>query len=120
MASNSASWDFQSGLITLTGQTVLFSAGHARFLLVSLAILRPDNSQLSAQLRSLPVLRNGAPSNIQPFLNATPKFLAVPTTFYAPTSVIIFDTLWFTSLALRLATALCGILAKQLFRGCRR
>ena len=94
-------------------QAGLFSAVLTAFLAVSIALLQPDNSQLSVQLLSLIALQNGAPSSMQAFLNATAESLPATTTFQAPTSVVAINALWFTSLVLGLATALLGILAKK-------
>ena len=79
----------------------------------SILFLQPDNSQTTVQLLSLIALQNGAPTDVQPFLNETAEALPRSTTFRAPRSAVTINTLWFTSLVLSLAAALLGILAKQ-------
>ena len=83
------------------------------FVITSIVLLQPDNSQLSVQLLSLIALQNGASSDFQPFLNSTAQSLPTSTSFRAPLSVVAINSLWFVSLVLSLAAALFGILAKQ-------
>ena len=94
-------------------QAGLFSAILTAFLIASLVLLQPDNSQTSVQILSLIALQNGVPGEMQPFLNDTAQSLPTSTTFIAPTDAVSINTLWFTSLVLSLAAALFGILAKQ-------
>ena len=84
------------------------------FIIASLVLLQPDNSQTTVQLLSLVAIQNGgAPSRVQAFLNETAEMLPESTNFQIPTAVSTINTLWFLSLVLSLAAALFGILAKQ-------
>ena len=84
------------------------------FLIASLVLLQPDNSQTTVQLLSLIALQNPAtPPHMQAFLNDTAESLPSTVEYHASTSVLTINTLWFTSLVLSLAAALFGILAKQ-------
>ena len=100
-------------LYLILKQAGLFSAVLTAFLIASLVLLQPDNSQTSVQLLSLLALQNGAPARMQPFLNETAEGLPNSTDFDVPVSVAAINTLWFTSLVVSLAAALFGILAKQ-------
>ena len=91
----------------------MFSAVLTAFLIASLVLLQPDNSQTSVQLLSLIALQNGAPVRMRPFLDDTAESLPDSTEFHIPTSVAAINTHWFTSLVISLAAALFGILAKQ-------
>ena len=94
-------------------QAGLFSAVLTAFLVVSLVLLQPDNSQISIQLLSLIAIQNGAPARMQTFLNETAESLPTSTAFKLPANAATINTLWLTSLVLSLAAALFGILGKQ-------
>ena len=83
------------------------------FLVVSLFLLQPDNSQTTVQLLSLIALQNSPPARLQPFLNATAESLPSSAVTQVPTNAVTINALWFISLVLSLAAALFGILAKQ-------
>ena len=83
------------------------------FLVVSLLLLQPDNSQTTVQLLSLIALQGGVPMDLQPMLNETASSLPRSATVRAPGNAATINTLWFASLVLSLAAALFGILAKQ-------
>ena len=83
------------------------------FIIASLVLLQPDNSQTTVQLLSLAAIQNGgAPSRVQAFLTETAEMLPESTDFQIPTAVSTINTLWFLSLVLSLAAALFGILAE--------
>ena len=61
-------------------QAGLFSAVLTAFIIASLVLLQPDNSQTTVQLLSLLVLENGnAPSRMRSFLNETAESLPTST-----------------------------------------
>ena len=94
-------------------QTGLFSAVLTAFLVVSILLLQPDNSQITVQLLSLIAIQNGASTNSHPFLNDAASSLPTSARLRAPPNLVTLNILWFTSLVLSLAAALFGILAKQ-------
>ena len=91
----------------------MFSAILTAFLVVSIVLLQPDNSQLTVQLLALIALQNGAPADSESFLSATAEALPTTVAFRAPINTLIVNALWSISLVLSLAAALFGILAKQ-------
>ena len=94
----------------------MFSAILTAFLVVSIVLLQPDNSQLTVQLLALIALQNGAPADSESFLSATAEALPTTVAFRASINTLIVNALWSISLVLSLAAALLGILAKQWIR----
>ena len=78
--------------LTNSEQAGLFSAVLTAFIIASLVLLQPDNSQTTVQLLSLLVLRDGgAPSRMQSFLNETADSLPESTDFQIPRTVSTID-----------------------------
>ncbi|RPD61466.1 hypothetical protein L227DRAFT_465293, partial [Lentinus tigrinus ALCF2SS1-6] len=100
---------------TLLVYAGLFSAVLTAFNVQSYQLLQPSpNDPVVAALQQLSMQLNSFSLN-PPFLNSTHPVQSsqTPAPFYAPTSAVWINALWFSSLVCSLASASIGLIVKQ-------
>ncbi|KAJ7134051.1 hypothetical protein C8R43DRAFT_639752 [Mycena crocata] len=85
----------------------LYSASLTAFIIESYKTLSPDSGDLTVQLLTRLSLQ------LQPQFNSTTSTPDLPSTFTAPTTALVCNTLWFISLCLSLSCALIATLVEQ-------